>query len=210
VAIRAVTFDKQKVRAQDDGLCHTLAMVYPSCVISGCAVAQDGQFTVNIGIGTFFVCGRLVYITSTESIGIPAVPQGQTQYMRVVFEVDLTQTNTETEFLQGHFRVLTDTSNYPTLTQDDINAGGTLYQMPFVRLRADSSGIISGSFADERLIAYSLASLKDHTHSKLAALEITDDVDPGDLQVVNVYIYSSGTPSTTGKPDGTLFIKYIP
>lgn len=219
MAIRGVTFDKQKVKSQDDGLCHTLAMVNKSCVISGCAVAQDGASAVSIGVGVFFACGRLVYVTSPESIGIPSVPAGQTQYMRVVFEVNLNQTNTETEFMQGSFKVLTDSAAYPALTQDDINAGGTLHQMPFIKLRADSTGIISGSFTDERTLMYSVASLKqdidgkapaNHTHTALAALEITGNVGTDDLQVVNVYIYSGSTPSTAGKPNGTLFVKYVP
>lgn len=218
MAIRAVTFDKQKVRSQDDGLCNTLAMIHKSCVVSGCAVAQDGAAAVSVSTGVFFVCGRLVYITAPESIGIPSVPAGQTQYMRVVFEVNLNQANTETEFMQGSFRVLTDSSAYPAPTQDDVNAGGTLHQMPFIRLRADSAGIVAGSFADERIQIYSVASLKQdidgkaaagHAHTVLTALEITGHVGTDDLQVVNAYIYSGSTPSVAGKPNGTLFIKYV-
>lgn len=219
MAIRAVTFDKQKVKSQDDGLCNTLAMVNKSCIISGCVVAQDGAAAVSIATGVFFACGRLIYITSPESIGIPSVPAGQTQYMRVVFEVNLNQTNSETEFMQGSFRVLSDSSTYPVLTQDDINAGGTLHQMPFIKLRADSTGIIAGSFVDERVQIYSVASLKQdidgkapagHVHTSLAALEISSNVGTDDLQVVNVYIYSGSTPLIAGKPNGTLFIKYVP
>ncbi len=219
MSLRAVTFDKQKVKSQDDGICNTLAMVSSSCIISGCGVAQDGASAVSIAVGVFFACGRLTYITSAESIGIPSVPAGQTQYVRVVFEANLNQTNTETEFLQGSFKVLTDATDYPALTQEDINNGGTLFQMPFIKLRADSTGIISGSFADERTLVYSVATLKQdvdgkaasgHTHTSLAALEITGDVGTEDVQVVNVVIYSGTTPSTTGKPNGTLFVKYVP
>lgn len=219
MAIRAVTFDKQKVKSQDDGLSNTLAMVNKSCIISGCGVTQNGASAVSIATGVFFVCGRIVYITSPESIGIPSVPAGQTQYMRVVFEVNLNQTNTETEFMQGSFKVLTDSSAYPALTQDDINSSGTLHQMAFIKLRADGTGIIAGSFADERTLVYSVASLKQdieskaaatHVHTTLAALEITGNVGADDLQVVNVYIYSGTTPSTAGKPNGTLFVKYVP
>jgi len=219
MAIRAVTFDKQKVRSQDDGLCHAVALANNSCVISGCEVAQDGAAAVNIGTGAFFVCGRLVYITSPESIGIPSVPAGQTQYMRVLFEVNLNQANSEAEFLQGSFKVLSDTAGYPPLTQEDVNSGGVLHQMPFCKLRADSTGIVSGSFADERVLAYSVATLKQdmdgkaaagHTHTVLPTLKITGSTAPEEARVVNVYLYASGTPSVEGKPDGTLFIKYIP
>jgi len=219
MSIRAVTFDKQKVKSQDDGLCHALSVVNPSCVISGCEVSQDGASAASVSTGAFLVCGRLVYITSPESIGIPSVPAGQTLFMRVVFEVNLNQTNTETEFLQGSFKVLTDEIAYPALTQEDINAAGTLHQMAFIRLRADATGIIAGSFEDERTLAYSAAELKqdieekadaDHGHTSFPALEISGGVAPEDLQVVNVYIYAGTTPSVEGKPDGTLFVKYVP
>lgn len=219
MSIRAVTFDKQKVKSQDDGVCNALALVNQSCIITGCSVSQNGAATVNIGTGVFFVCGRLMYITSLESIGIPSVPAGQTLYIRVVFEVNLNQTNTEANFLQGSYKVLSDSAAYPLLTQDDINTSGTLYQMPFIKLREDATGIISGSFTDERVTYYSVSSMKQdidgkaasiHTHPALAALEITGNVDTDELQVVNVYIYTGATPSTAGKPNGTLFIKYVP
>ena len=138
-------------------------MVNKSCIVSGCDVAQDGASAVSIGVGVFFACCRLVYVTSPEGIGIPSVPAGQTQYMRVVFEANLNQTNTEAEFMQGSFKVLTDTSAYPALTQEDINTGGTLHQMPFMKLRVDSTGIIAGSFTDERVQMYSVSSLKQDT-----------------------------------------------
>jgi hypothetical protein len=219
LSIRAVTFDKQKVKSQDDGICNALALVNESCVITECEVSQNGAATINIGTGVFFVCGRLVYVTSQESIGIPSVPAGQTLYVRVVFEINLNQTNTEINFLQGNFKVLSESAQYPALTQDDINNGGTLYQMPFIKLRADATGIISGSFTDERVLYYSVSSLKQdieskaaavHAHPTLAALEISGNVPVNDLQVVNVYLSSGNAPAATGIPNGTLFIKYVP
>jgi hypothetical protein len=219
VSIRAVTFDKQKIKSQDDGLCHALAVVNPSCIISGCEVSQDGASAVSISTGTFLVNGRLVYVTSLESIGIPSVPAGQTLYMRVVFEVNLNLTNMEAEFTQGSFKVLTDETAYPALMQEDINAAGTLHQMAFIKLRADATGIIAGSFTDERTLVHSAAELKQdidgkapasHAHASLPALTISGGVAPENLQVVNVYIYAGTTPSVEGKPDGTLFVKYVP
>ena len=136
-----------------------------------------------------------------------------------MFEVNLNQTNTTADFLQGSFKVLSEAANYPALTQDDVNANGTLYQMPFAKLRVDATGIIAGSFADERVQFYSVSSLKTdidgkaaqgHTHTAVAALEITGNVGTADLQVVNVYISSGNAPSPVGIPNGTLFIKYVP
>ncbi len=194
MALRAVTFDKQKVKSQDDGLCHTLALMNKSCVIEGSSVSQDGASTVSIGTGSFFVCGRLVNITSVESLGVPSVPAGQTMYMRVIFEVNLNQANTETEFMQGSFKTLTSTTGYPALTQDDINSGGTLYQMPFIKLRADSTGIVSGSFADERTMIYSVATLKQDLDGKASTTHTHASYESS---IASIYTSLSGKASTT-------------
>jgi hypothetical protein len=175
MSIRGVTFDKQKVKSQDDGLAGAVALVNQSCILSGCEVSQNGASAVSINTGAFFVCGRLVYVTVPETIGIPSVPAGQTLYIRVVFEVDLNQTNTETEFLQGRFKVLSDSAAYPGLIEEDINLGGTLHQMPFAKLRADAAGIISGSFADERVPYYAVSSLKQEIDGKAPGVHTHDE-----------------------------------
>lgn len=217
MAIRAVNFDKQKVKSTDDAIANSLALATSSCVYAGCEISQSGANSVSISAGVFFICGRLVYVTSSETIGIPGVSAGA--YARVVFEADMNQTNTETDFTQGRFRVLTDTTNYPNIASGDVNLGATLHQMPFAKLRVDAAGVIAGSLVDERAMFYSVATLKSavdgkaattHTHTALSSLNITGNVGVNVPQVVNVVIYSGSTPALTGLANGTLFVKYVP
>lgn len=128
--------------------------------------AIESANEITISTGTFFVSGRLIHITSTESIGIPSVPTGETRYMRQVFEVDMNQVNTETEFRQGQFKILSDALDYPTLTQEDINGSGTLYQMPFAKFRADATGLITNSFVDERTLIKTISTLEAEVQGK--------------------------------------------
>lgn len=56
--------------------------------------------------------------------------------------------NTETSLLQATFKLIKGTSTYPTLTQQDITNGGTLYQYEFARFRKTDAGITE--FTDRR------------------------------------------------------------
>lgn len=165
MAIRAVTFDKQKCKSGDDGLSMSQFLMNSSCVIVGCE-AIEGASEITISTGAFFICGRLIHITSTESVGIPSVPAGETRYMLLVFEVDMNQVNTETEFRQGQFKILSDSSDYPLLTQEDINGTGTLYKMPFAKFRADATGMIADSFVDERTLIKPISELEAEVQGK--------------------------------------------
>lgn len=47
-------------------------------------------------------------------------------------------------------------------------------------------------------------------HPELNKLTILEPVAANEARVVNVCLYSGAPPSTEGKPDGTLFLKYVP
>lgn len=69
-------------------------------------------------------------------------------YYIVALQIDLSQTNTETEFNQGSFVALRGANAYPTLTQEDLTAGGTLYQLGLAKFQKSDSGITN--FTDIR------------------------------------------------------------
>lgn len=59
----------------------------------------------------------------------------------IALQIDLTQTNTETDFNQGSFVALRGTNDYPTLVQEDLTDGGTMYQMGLAKFQKTDSGI---------------------------------------------------------------------
>lgn len=71
-------------------------------------------------------------------------------YYIIALQIDLSQTNTETDFNQGSFVALRGANAYPTLTQEDLTDGGTLYQLGLAKFQKSDSGITN--FTDIRQI----------------------------------------------------------
>lgn len=135
-----ITFDRCNVTSANDAHYHWTFLNKTNGVTKGCAVTASSS-AITIAKGYFVVYGRFVQITGAETVTPEAVTTG-TAYRRLVYEIDLTKTNTDTEFNQGYFKVLSSANTtYPALTQQDLDNGGTVYQMPFARFTQSVSGI---------------------------------------------------------------------
>ena len=139
--IRGITFDKQLLKSGDHA--HEVNHYYAGNmgVSKGCEVIENVDGNLVVDAGYFIIKGRLVSVDGSETITVPIVPSG-TLYSILVFEIDLTQVNTTTVFNQGTFKILSDALDYPTLTQEDLDNGGTLYQFEFVRFENTVGGIV--------------------------------------------------------------------
>lgn len=138
--IRAITFDKQLMKSED--FAHITRYFYQGKmgVTKGCEISQDADGNIVISDGYFSVYGRYLKIEGDEVIEVPDIPSG-TLYSILVFEIDLSQENTIDEFNQGRFRIISDASDYPELIQEDLDNGGTIYQMEFCRFENTVAGI---------------------------------------------------------------------
>lgn len=145
MAIQGITFSKQLVSSDDDAHIYKVLLNGRKGKTKGCTMtyANDDIYIAN---GYFFAANRLVKIASMETVTTPVVTTGTT-YCRLVFEIDLTKTNTNTTFEQGSFKILSSSTNYPEITQEDLEDGGNVYQLPFARFTKTVSGI--GSFVSE-------------------------------------------------------------
>ena len=100
-------------------------------------LSYDG-FTVTIDSGAVCIQGRFLEESTTTEITVDE----DTAYCKLVIEIDLDQTNTTSELNQAYYKVLTDDSDYPELTQTDIvgnNAG--IYQYELAKFTVSSDGI---------------------------------------------------------------------
>jgi hypothetical protein len=151
--IRGVTFDKQVLKSQDHA--HEVNYFYQGDmgVTKGCEVTENGDGNLVVADGYFIIHGRLLANDGDEVVVVPDILSG-TKYSILVFEIDLTQTNTISSFAQGVFKILESDSVYPTLTQQDLNDGGTLYQMEFARFTNSVSGIASLSEANKPILVW--------------------------------------------------------
>lgn len=145
MAIRGITFSKQSVSSNDDAHLNRVLLGGGDGVTRGCKMTH-GTDNIFVSEGYFLIAGRLVEIPSSETISTAVISSG-TSYCRLVFEIDLSKQNTNTEFLQGAFKILTSSTGYPEITQEDLEDGGNVYQISFAKFTKSVSGI--GNFASE-------------------------------------------------------------
>lgn len=101
--------------------------------------------TVTINSGAVCIQGRFLGEDSSTTISTGT----NNAYCKLVIEIDLDKTNTEDDFQQGAYKIITSATGYPNLTQTNIvkNVSG-IYQYELARFRTSSSGI--SEFQDMR------------------------------------------------------------
>lgn len=121
---------------------------------NGMAVSYSGN-DVTIASGAVCIQGRILEEDSSTTLDAGSVPL----YCKLVIEVDLDKTNTETDFQQGAYKIVTGESSYPSLTQTDIaNTASGKYQYELARFRTSSNGI--SDFQDMRTFLESTTEFK--------------------------------------------------
>ena len=112
-------------------------------VAKGCELSNTSN-SATVGEGYFVIRGRFLQIISGETIS-NITANG---YYSLVCEIDLSKTNTADALNQAAIKVISSTSSYPTLTQQDITGTGTVYQYEFARFKVESGSITN--FTDKR------------------------------------------------------------
>lgn len=121
---------------------------------NGMAVGYSGS-DVTIASGAVCIQGRILEEDSFTTLDAGSVPL----YCKLVIEVDLDKTNTENDFQQGTYKIVTGESGYPSLTQSDIaNTASGKYQYELARFRTSSNGI--SDFQDMRTFLESTTEFK--------------------------------------------------
>lgn len=100
--------------------------------------------TITISDGFFIVQGGLTEINGTENINV--LLDGS--YCVLVYELDMQKQNSDTNFAQGQFKILSGQNSYPTLTTQKLNENNGVYQFEFARFIASNNGITN--FVDTR------------------------------------------------------------
>lgn len=111
---------------------------------NGMAVSYSGS-NVTIASGAVCIQGRFLEEDSSSTLNAGT----DSMYCKLVVEIDLDKINTESDFEQGYYKIVTSSTGYPTLTQTDIaenNAG--VYQYELARFKTSVNGI--SEFQDMR------------------------------------------------------------
>lgn len=108
------------------------------------ALSYSGS-DVTIDSGAVCIQGRFLNEDTSTTLSAGT----DTMYCKLVIEIDLDKQNTESDFQQGAYKIITSASGYPNLTQTNIvknNAG--VYQYELARFRTSANGI--SDFQDMR------------------------------------------------------------
>ena len=105
--------------------------------LNGMAVTYSGS---NITVDSGAVCIQGRFLEEDTSTTLDAGTNNL--YCKLIIEIDLDKVNTEDSFNQAYYKIVSDSTGYPELTQTDIvgtNSG--VYQYEFARFRTTVSGI---------------------------------------------------------------------
>ena len=184
-----------------------------SGVANGCNLSNTSN-TATIGEGYFVVRGRFLQIISNVTVANIT----NNGFYSLVCEIDLSKTNTEDTLNQAEIKVVYGASNYPILTQQDITAGGTVYQYEFARFKVENGSITN--FTDRRTYV-DFQSIYDaieaETDAKLEEVQqALDDILDRSAFVLKENVgtivtknYSRGTTAPTGGSDGDIYDQYF-
>ena len=138
-SIHGINFDNQTVTAKDHGRLFQCAI--EDGIISGCELSFSGS-SLMITPGYFVAAGREMKLTATTSVIIDGATSG---YARVLISIDLAQTATTDTFEQAAFVIeyATTATGFPSLTQEDVNGTGRLYEFPLCVVALGAAGISS-------------------------------------------------------------------
>lgn len=106
-----------------------------SGITRGCELAQTSN-SIEVEAGFFVIEGGLLENTGT-TMTIP----NEAGYYKLVYEIDLSKTNTQAEFNQGNFKFVKSIGGYPAVIQEDLDNEGSIYQLAFCQFRITELGV---------------------------------------------------------------------
>lgn len=113
-------FDGANVTPADDAALYA-HLDARSGIISGVEIAHLGANQISIGAGRGIVCGR-TFVIEAETV-LATLSASGTQNGRLLLQIDLGNADAPASFITQAAAVL------PDLVQEDLNEGGTLYQL---------------------------------------------------------------------------------
>lgn len=155
MSVRGQTYEKQLFTNKAFRHFINIFLNKESGVTKGCELTQNDT-TIQIGAGNFCIQGGFLEEDGETELTIPT----SAGYHILVYEIDLSKTNTKTEFNQGTYKFVSGVGDYSGLTQEDLDNGGNIYQFEFCRFRITESGL--EDFQDTRkFIDYGVFERKD-------------------------------------------------
>lgn len=209
MSIELVQFNDSTVTPKNDAALYDFILSHQSGIVTGCTITHLGANQLQVGAGWGVICGRM-FIVAQQTVNATVAPSGSRKG-RLMIEID---TEEETPI---YFATQAEVT-LPSLTQEDINGSGTVYQLELATYDVSTTTI-------SNLVATSnaIANVPAHSHD---IEEIT--LDSGDsleydkannvlrilvdgceaVQLAPVIYGTTDSPPAGTYPKGTIYIKH--
>lgn len=193
--LKGITFDEQTVTPKNDG---GLYRVLGDAFLTDRFVIDPSTNNITIRQGYILVGGRNIY--NDADLVVNVRPSIATGFGRLVLKIDLTQPSTVETFSQvSVFTESNGTINgFRSLTQDDINNDGLIYEAALCYYTLSNSIIGENDATREASMPY-VSNILEAPHSY-------DRITKGTMRVVSSANYGTSAPSGTAE-EGTLYFK---
>lgn len=144
--IKGFRFTNQLANAEVDARIHQEFLNKNDGIFYGMELSYTSN-SITVAEGLCEIAGRPVAVIDSETVSAGT----DNLYCLLILEIDLSKDSTKDNFSQVSFKLLTSSSSYPAVTQQDINkynGENNLYQLEFARFKSGTSGITE--FKDTR------------------------------------------------------------
>ncbi len=144
--IKGFRFTNQLANAEVDARIHQEFLNKNDGIFYGMGLSYTNN-SITISEGLCEIAGRPIAVIDSETISVAT----DSLYCLLILEIDLSKESTKDVFNQATFKLLTSSTNYPSVTQQDINmynGSNNLYQLEFARFKSENTGITE--FKDTR------------------------------------------------------------
>lgn len=144
--IKGFRFTNQLANAEVDARIHQEFLNKNDGIFYGMELSYTSN-SITVAEGLCEIAGRPVAVIDNETVNAGT----DNLYCLLILEIDLSKDSTKDVFNQASFKLLTSSTSYPAVTQQDINmynGSNNLYQLEFARFKSGTSGITE--FKDTR------------------------------------------------------------
>lgn len=178
--VRGETYNKQLFESETFRHFINIFLNKESGVTRGCNPTKEDEY-ITIETGNFVIQGGFLREVTGTKNKIPS----EAGYYKLVYEIDLSKTNTKDEFKQGSYKFVKALGDYPSLTQEDLENGGTVFQLPFCQFKITETGL--EDFKDLReFIDYGIYARSSDFSYIMATIKNTQEISNGDNYLVKL------------------------
>ena len=144
--IKGFRFTNQLANAEVDARIHQEFLNKNDGIFYGMELSYTSN-SITVAEGLCEIAGRPIAVIDSETVNVGT----ENLYCLLILEIDLSKDSTKDVFNQASFKLLTSSTSYPSVTQQDINmynGSNNLYQLEFARFKSGTGGITE--FKDTR------------------------------------------------------------